>query len=230
MEILVLILIIWVIVRRAKLAQQRQGTRPNVPRQQNRPQQARPAQGYQMPQQARPAQGYQTQQARPAQGYRMPQQARPAQGYQMPQQAYQAAQPTYARSQQNGGQAYGARQNSKGAQQRGVGQRLAQWRGQQSQGGGRTSQQTRPQQAQSNDILTRAAANVRENEQDELERQMLDGAQTLVNSIDIEGTSELMREIDDLMIMGYQADLSFERDFVAEGVEMLNSYELPAEI
>ncbi len=230
MEILVLILIIWVIVRRAKLAQQRQGTRPNVPRQQNRPQQARPAQGYRMPQQARPAQGYQTQQARPAQGYRMPQQARPAQGYQMPQQAYQAAQPTYARPQQNGGQAYGARQNSKGAQQRGVGQRLAQWRGQQSQGGGRTSQQTRPHQAQSNDILTRAAANVRENEQDELERQMLDGAQTLVNAIDIEGTSELMREIDDLMIMGYQADLSFERDFVAEGVEMLNSYELPAEI
>lgn len=218
MEILVLILIIWVIVRRAKLAQQRQGTRPNVPRQQNRPQQARPAQGYQ------------TQQARPAQGYRMPQQARPAQGYQMPQQAYQAAQPTYARPQQNGGQAYGARQNSKGAQQRGVGQRLAQWRGQQSQGGGRMSQQTRPQQAKSNDILTRAAANVRENEQDELERQMLDGAQTLVNAIDIEGTSELMREIDDLMIMGYQADLSFERDFVAEGVEMLNSYELPAEI
>ena len=202
MEILVLILIIWVIVRRAKLAQQRQGTRPNVPRQQNRPQQARPAQGY-----------------------RMPQQARPAQGYQMPQQAYQAAQPTYVRSQQNGGQAYGARQSSKGAQQRGVGQRLAQWRGQQSQGGGRTSQQ-----AQSNDILTRAAANVRENEQDELERQMLDGTQTLVNAIDIEGTSELMREIDDLMIMGYQADLSFERDFVAEGVEMLNSYELPAEI
>ena len=195
MEILVLILIIWVIVRRAKLAQQRQGTRPNVPRQQNRPQQARPAQGYQTPQQA-----------------------------------YQAAQPTYARPQQNGGQAYGARQNSKGAQQRGVGQRLAQWRGQQSQGGGRTSQQTRPQQAQSNNILTRAAANVRENEQDELERQMLDGAQTLVNAIDIEGTSELMREIDDLMIMGYQADLSFERDFVAEGVEMLNSYELPAEI
>ena len=195
MEILVLILIIWVIVRRAKLAQQRQGTRPNVPRQQNRPQQARPAQGYRMPQQA-----------------------------------YQAAQPTYARPQQNGGQAYGARQNSKGAQQRGVGQRLAQWRGQQSQGGGRMSQQTRPQQAKSNDILTRAAANVRENEQDELERQMLDGAQTLVNAIDIEGTSELMREIDDLMIMGYQADLSFERDFVAEGVEMLNSYELPAEI
>ena len=218
MEILVLILIIWVIVRRAKLAQQRQGTRPNVPRQQNRPQQARPAQGYQTPQQARPAQGYQMQQARPAQGY------------QTPQQAYQAAQPTYARPQQNGGQAYGARQNSKGAQQRGVGQRLAQWRGQQSQGGGRTSQQTRPQQAQSNNILTRAAANVRENEQDELERQMLDGAQTLVNAIDIEGTSELMREIDDLMIMGYQADLSFERDFVAEGVEMLNSYELPAAI
>ena len=30
--------------------------------------------------------------------------------------------------------------------------------------------------------------------------------------------------------MGYQANLSFERYFVAEGVEMLNRFELPDEI
>ena len=40
----------------------------------------------------------------------------------------------------------------------------------------------------------------------------------------------LMDQGNDLMIMGYQANLSFERDFVAEGVEMLNRFELPDEI
>ncbi len=35
-----------------------------------------------------------------------------------------------------------------------------------------------------------------------------------------------MHEVEDLMIMGYQANLPFERDFIAEGVAMLNGYEL----
>lgn len=39
--------------------------------------------------------------------------------------------------------------------------------------------------------------------------------------------SELMEELNDLMLMGYQTNLSYERDFVAEGIELLNSYELP---
>lgn len=39
-----------------------------------------------------------------------------------------------------------------------------------------------------------------------------------------------MDQVNDLMIMGYQANLSFERDFVAEGVEMLNRFELQDEI
>ena len=42
--------------------------------------------------------------------------------------------------------------------------------------------------------------------------------------------ARLMDQVNDLMIMGYQANLSFERDFVAEGVEMLNRFELPDEI
>lgn len=85
------------------------------------------------------------------------------------------------------------------------------------------------------DILSRATANVRENEQDQLEMElavrhpgsvMTRDAHDLVGAVDIAESSELMRQVNDLMIMGYQADLTFERDFVAEGIEMLNSYEL----
>lgn len=70
--------------------------------------------------------------------------------------------------------------------------------------------QQRPAQ-QKNDIMSRAIANVKENDTDELAT-----------------GSELMNQVNDLMIMGYQADLSFARDFVAEGIDMLNSYEIPA--
>ena len=85
----------------------------------------------------------------------------------------------------------------------------------------------RPQLNQAeNDILKRAAENVNENDVDELEQQMMAGAHELVNAIDIDSASELMHEVEDLMIMGYQANLPFERDFIAEGVAMLNGYEL----
>jgi len=82
-----------------------------------------------------------------------------------------------------------------------------------------------PNQAE-NDILKRATENVSENAGDELEQQMMAGAHELVNAIDIDSASELMHEVEDLMIMGYQANLPFERDFIAEGVAMLNGYEL----
>lgn len=38
--------------------------------------------------------------------------------------------------------------------------------------------------------------------------------------------SPVLKQVNDLIVMGYSGDLSFERDFVAEGIEMLNSYEL----
>lgn len=38
--------------------------------------------------------------------------------------------------------------------------------------------------------------------------------------------SSVLKQVNDLIVMGYSGDLSFERDFVAEGIEMLNSYEL----
>lgn len=243
MEIIILIVVICVVVKKAKEKQMRQGTRPNVPRQQTRPnQQMRPAQGYQTPQQA-----YRAAQA----GYGGSQQAG--------QQAYRT-QTNYGGTQQTG---YGGAQNRQTGMMQQMGQQL--WQagqqvgqqlrqaGQQTGHGGaqnrqtgamqRAGQQARPaqpnyagsqqrgkkQQPQANDILVRAASNVNENEYDELEMQMLEGGQTLANAIDIDGTSALMEEVNDLMIMGYRADLSFERDFVAEGVAMLNSYQLPTE-
>ncbi len=97
----------------------------------------------------------------------------------------------------------------------------------QSAGGAAMAGCRRPQLNQAeNDILKRAAENVNENDVDELEQQMMAGAHELVNAIDIDSASELMHEVEDLMIMGYQANLPFERDFIAEGVAMLNGYEL----
>ena len=97
----------------------------------------------------------------------------------------------------------------------------------QSAGGAAMAGYRRPQPKQAEkDILKRAAENVNENDVDELEQQMMAGAHELVNAIDIDSTSELMHEVEDLMIMGYQANLPFERDFIAEGVAMLNGYEL----
>ena len=97
----------------------------------------------------------------------------------------------------------------------------------QSAGGAAMAGCRRPQPNQAeNDILKRATENVSENDGDELEQQMMAGAHELVNAIDIDSASELMHEVEDLMIIGYQANLPFERDFIAEGVAMLNGYEL----
>ncbi len=71
-------------------------------------------------------------------------------------------------------------------------------------------QPVQPRPVQQKDIMDRAMANVKENEVDELEK-----------------SGELMEQVNDLMIMGYQAKLSFGRDFVGEGIDMINSYELP---
>lgn len=85
------------------------------------------------------------------------------------------------------------------------------------------------------DIMSRAFANVKENEVDELEKnqstapinEITENVHNMMGITDIANSSDLMAQINDLMIMGYQANLSFERDFVAEGVDMLNSYEMP---
>ncbi len=209
---LIWIIVMIVVIKEIRKFQGKNGQRvkPNVPRQQQymRPDQMSGQQN------ARPNQMPRQQNVRPNQ---MPHQqnVRPNQ---MPRQ--QNARPNQMPRQQN------VRPNQMPHQQyvhpnQMPGQRT------QSTGGAAMAGCRRPQPNQAeNDILKRATENVSENDGDELEQQMMAGAHELVNAIDIDSASELMHEVEDLMIMGYQANLPFERDFIAEGVAMLNGYEL----
>ncbi len=77
-------------------------------------------------------------------------------------------------------------------------------------------------------IVNRAADNVQENDADILRMQMdaarEDNYGSSIAGIQME--SPLMKEVEDLMIKGYSGGLSNPRDFVAEGIALLNSYEL----
>lgn len=42
----------------------------------------------------------------------------------------------------------------------------------------------------------------------------------------VEGESDILKRVNDLIVMGYDGDMKFERDFIAEGVEMLNGFSL----
>ena len=198
---LIWIIVMIVVIKEIRKFQGKNGQRvkPNVPRQQQymRPDQM-PGQQY-----ARPNQMPRQQNVRPNQ---------------MPHQQY--ARPNQMAGRQNvRPNQMAGRQNVRPNQM--PGQRT------QSAGGAAMAGCRRPQLNQAeNDILKRAAENVNENDVDELEQQMMAGAHELVNAIDIDSASELMHEVENLMIMGYQANLPFERDFIAEGVAMLNGYEL----
>ena len=212
---LIWIIVIVVVISEIKKFQRKNGQRvkPNVPRQQQ----------YMRPDQTKVGQ----QNVRPNQMPRQQQNVRPNQ---MPRQQ-QGMRPNQMAGQQN------VRPNQMAGQQNVRPNQMAGWQnvrpnqmpGQrtQSAGGAAMAGCRRPQPNQAeNDILKRATENVSENDGDELEQQMMAGAHELVNAIDIDSASELMHEVEDLMIMGYQANLPFERDFIAEGVAMLNGYEL----
>lgn len=209
---LIWIIVIVVVISEIKKLQGKSGQRvkPNVPRQQ---QNVRPNQMAGQ-QNVRPNQIPWQQNARPDQMPRQ-QSVRPNQMA-----GQQSMRPNQMAGQQN------VRPNQMAGRQnvrpnRMPGQRT------QSAGGVAMAGCRRPQPNQAeNDILKRATENVSENDGDELEQQMMAGAHELVNAIDIDSASELMHEVEDLMIMGYQANLPFERDFIAEGVAMLNGYEL----
>lgn len=209
---LIWIIVIVVVISEIKKFQRKSGQRvkPNVPRQQ---QNVRPNQMAGQ-QNVRPNQIPWQQNARPDQMPRQ-QSVRPNQMA-----GQQSMRPNQMAGQQN------VRPNQMAGRQnvrpnRMPGQRT------QSAGGAAMAGCRRPQPNQAeNDILKRATENVSENDGDELEQQMMAGAHELVNAIDIDSASELMHEVEDLMIMGYQANLPFERDFIAEGVAMLNGYEL----
>lgn len=147
------------------------------------------------------------------------------QQYQQPRaQQYQQPRPQQYQSQGASSQNMAQMQNDMTRKQQELKQRLQQRYG---------SQQSATQRygGQPGDILSRANANVRENDEDILERSQMSEN----NTVEIMGTqglmeSDLMREINDLIVKGYESDLSFERDFVSEGIEMLNAYELQTEV
>ena len=209
---LIWIIVIVVVISEIKKLQGKSGQRvkPNVPRQQ---QNVRPNQMAGQ-QNVRPNQIPWQQNARPDQMPRQ-QSVRPNQMA-----GQQSMRPNQMAGQQN------VRPNQMAGRQNVRPNRLPGQRTQ-SAGGAAMAGCRRPQPNQAeNDILKRATENVSENDGDELEQQMMAGAHELVNAIDIDSASELMHEVEDLMIMGYQANLPFERDFIAEGVAMLNGYEL----
>ena len=209
---LIWIIVIVVVISEIKKFQRKNGQRvkPNVPRQQ---QNVRPNQMAGQ-QNVRPNQIPWQQNARPDQMPRQ-QSVRPNQMA-----GQQSMRPNQMAGQQN------VRPNQMAGRQNVRPNRMP---GQRTQGAGGAAmagcRRPQPNQAE-NDILKRATENVSENDGDELEQQMMAGAHELVNAIDIDSASELMHEVEDLMIMGYQANLPFERDFIAEGVAMLNGYEL----
>lgn len=196
--------------------------------------------------QRQPVQQYGQQQYQQRQAAQQYQQRQPVQQYR--QQQYQQRQPVQQYGQRQVTQQYQNRgtanqnmaqmQDAMTRKQQELKQRLQQRYGtgqsgtrqnrtQQVAAQGYVSQQSRTQQG---DILSRANANVRENDADRLERSLMPVHNT-VETMGMQGLmeSDLMREINDLMIKGYQADLTFERDFVSEGIELLNSYELQTE-
>ena len=212
---LIWIIVIVVVISEIKKFQRKNGQRvkPNVPRQQQ----------YMRPDQTKVGQ----QNVRPNQMPRQQQNVRPNQ---MPRQQ-QGMRPNQMAGQQNvRPNQMAGRQNVRPNQmtvRQNVRPNQMAGRQTQSAGGAAMAGCRRPQPNQAeNDILKRATENVSENDGDELEQQMMAGAHELVNAIDIDSASELMHEVEDLMIMGYQANLPFERDFIAEGVAMLNGYEL----
>ena len=203
-----------------------------------------------------PVQQYGQRQVTQQYGQQQYQQRQAAQQYQQRQPVQQYGQRQV--TQQYGQQQYGQRQVTQQYQNRGTAnQNMAQMqdamtrkqqelkqRLQQRYGTGQSgTQQNRTQQvatqgyvsqqsrAQQGDILSRANANVRESDAERLERSLMPVHNT-VETMGMQGLmeSDLMREINDLMIKGYQADLAFERDFVSEGIELLNSYELQTEV
>jgi len=91
------------------------------------------------------------------------------------------------------------------------------------------------------DILSRAKENVQENEPDKMEQQMhaevcrdfratahatTDVAAHKEQSVwcDTGEESDIIKRVNDLIVTGYSGDMKFDRDFIAEGVDMLNRF------
>lgn len=91
------------------------------------------------------------------------------------------------------------------------------------------------------DILSRAKDNVKESEPNKMEQQIhaevcrdfrtnahaaSDVAQHKEQSVfcDTGEESDIIKRVNDLIVTGYSGDMTFDRDFIAEGVDMLNRF------
>lgn len=91
------------------------------------------------------------------------------------------------------------------------------------------------------DILSRAKENVQENVPDKVEQQVhaevcRDFRATAHATADVAvhkeesplcdtgEESDIIKRVNDLIVTGYSGDMNFERDFIAEGVDMLNRF------
>ena len=106
------------------------------------------------------------------------------------------------------------------------------------------------QKAAGQDILSRAKQNVKENDTDfmkEADKRRHEATRGAADTpvmtpsqkvamkpekpvgqqigADFDEDCDIMKKLNDLMIMGYSGDLEFGRDFIAEGVDMLNNYQ-----
>ena len=66
----------------------------------------------------------------------------------------------------------------------------------------------------------------REQKKQQLIQQKLEQTKSAEQVAAENDSEDLMRDVEDLMIMGYDGTLEFERDFVAEGVDMLNRIQM----
>ncbi len=117
-----------------------------------------------------------------------------------------------------------------GQKQRELKQRLMQKYGRRDEAAKRAQQPRRTSEEQEYDILDRAEANVNEIQTDAAKRSLFEaqsGGASAGFDTGWEDGDILMREVENLMITGYQYSLSYERDFVGEGIEMLNRMEMP---
>lgn len=116
-------------------------------------------------------------------------------------------------------------------QQRNTKQRLQQKYG--------TQQKSTPK----SDILARAKENVQENDANTIQQELHANAcrdyrasshvasnvnmhRVLSADCDTIGESDILKKVNDLMVTGYSGDMKFERDFLAEGIDMLNRFSL----
>lgn len=98
-------------------------------------------------------------------------------------------------------------------------------------------------QNQQADILGRAKENVLLNEADTVEQQIhaevcrdyredshkdvnVDAHKASSEHCDTGETSDLIKRVNDLIVTGYSGEMYFDRDFIAEGIDMLNQYSL----